>query len=230
MERISDLVLVVDDDSNICEALRIYLEAEGMEVAAVHNGNLALTALRNLKPQLVLLDVTLPGMSGWDILKEIRSNSILPVIMLSARGEPYDKVHGLNLGADDYVVKPFEPQELLARVRAVLRRTKTPAILNQGDLAIDMGKFLATVAGVPVELTPRELELLHYLATRPEHVFTRQQLLDSVWGYDYSRDTRTVDVHIKRLRAKLNCPRAEWDIRTVWSVGYKFSILRSQEP
>lgn len=216
------LILIVDDDPNICEALRIYLEPEGWDVATVHDGNFALKAIRNLNPSLVLLDVALPGHSGWQILAEIRSLSKLPVIMLTARGETYDKVHGLNLGADDYIVKPFDPQELLARVKAILRRVRPDTLIEIDDLVIDITRFQVTLAGEEINLTPKELELLHTLAANPNRVFTRQQLLDQVWGYEYGGETRTVDVHIKRLRTKLHCPRESWDLQTVWSVGYKF--------
>ncbi|MTI94058.1 MAG: response regulator transcription factor [Firmicutes bacterium] len=216
------LILIVDDDPNICEALRIYLEPEGWDIATIHDGNSALKAIRKLNPSLVLLDVALPGQSGWQILGEIRSQSKLPVIMLTARGETYDKVHGLNLGADDYIVKPFDPQELLARVRAILRRVQPALQIELEDLRIDLERYQVSLAGEEVNLTPKELELLHVLAATPNRVFTRQQLLDQIWGYDYAGDTRTVDVHIKRLRSKLNCPRKHWDLQTVWSVGYKF--------
>lgn len=217
-----NLVLVVDDDPNICQALRIYLEPDGWEVATVQDGTAALTAIHNLNPALVLLDVSLPGQDGWQVLATVRKQSDLPVIMLTARGETYDKVHGLNLGADDYIVKPFDPQELLARVRAVLRRFHSDEPLIYDDLQIDIAQYQVQLAGREVTLTPKELELLHALASHPNRVFTRQQLLDQVWGYDYAGDTRTVDVHIKRLRSKLTCPRKYWDLRTVWSVGYKF--------
>lgn len=216
------LILVVDDDPNICQALRIYLEADGWDVASVHDGNSAIKAIRNLSPELVLLDVSLPGKDGWQVLAEIRQNSRLPVIMLTARGETYDKVHGLNLGADDYVVKPFDPQELLARIRALLRRLNQDDCLEYGDLYIDLSRYQVKVKGEDVSLTPKELELLHVLASQPNRVFTRQQLLDKVWGYDYDGESRTVDVHVKRLRNKLGCPREYWDLGTVWSVGYKF--------
>lgn len=219
----NNLVLVVDDDANICQALRIYLESDNWEVATVNDGNAALTAIRNLNPALVLLDVSLPGQDGWQVLAEVRKHSSLPVIMLTARGETYDKVHGLNLGADDYIVKPFDPQELLARVRAILRRVRTEGRLEYGELVIDIDQFQVLVAGKEVTLTPKELELLYALASYPNRVFTRQQLLDQVWGYEYGGDTRTVDVHIKRLRSKLGCPGEKWDLKTVWSVGYKFA-------
>lgn len=216
-------VLVADDDVNICEALRIYLEPEGWQVVAVHDGNSALTAIHNIRPQLLILDVMLPGQNGWEILAHVRENSALPVIMLTARGEGYDIVRGLNLGADDYIVKPFDPQELLARIKAILRRTQPPAVLHFQDLEIDISRYQVKVGGQEIALAPKELELLHWLASQPNRVFTRQQLLDSVWGYDFGGDTRTVDVHIKRLRSKLGCPKPGWDIRTIWSVGYKFA-------
>jgi DNA-binding response OmpR family regulator len=215
-------VLVVDDDANICEALKIYLEPEGWVVVTVHDGGAAIKAIRNIRPQLLILDVMLPGETGWDILKQIREISALPVIMLTARSAGYDKVRGLNLGADDYIVKPFDPQELLARVKAVTRRSQPPAVIVFGSLEIDISRYQVKIAGHEVSLAPKELELLHWLASQPNLVFTRQQLLDSVWGYDFGGDTRTVDVHIKRLRTKLDCPHPDWDIRTIWSVGYKF--------
>ena len=215
-------VLVVDDDVNICEALRIYLEPEGWEVVTVHDGGAAIKAIRCMRLQLLLLDVMLPGQSGWDILKQVRQVSALPVIMLTARGEGYDKVRGLNLGADDYIVKPFDPLELLARVKAVMRRSQPPDIIQSGSLELDISRYQVRLDGRDISLAPKELELLHWLASQPNLVFTRQQLLDSVWGYEFAGDTRTVDVHIKRLRTKLDCPHPDWDIRTVWSVGYKF--------
>ena len=221
-------ILVVDDDTNISELISLYLNKEGYDTREVANGRLAMEVFEEYKPDLVLLDIMLPGMDGYDVCKEIRKNSRTPIIMLTAKGEVFDKVLGLELGADDYMVKPFDPKELMARVKAVLRRnvlpvveekTKNRIVLDQ--LIIDKDNYSVTYEGNLVELPPKELEVLYFLASHPKQVFTREQLLDKIWGYDFVGDTRTVDVHIKRLRDKFEGEHS-WSIKTVWGVGYKF--------
>ena len=221
-------ILVVDDDTNISELISLYLNKEGYDTREVANGKLAMEVFEEYKPDLVLLDIMLPGADGYDVCKEIRKNSRTPIIMLTAKGEVFDKVLGLELGADDYMVKPFDPKELMARVKAVLRRnvlpvveekTKNRIVLDQ--LIIDKDNYSVTYEGNLVELPPKELEVLYFLASHPKQVFTREQLLDKIWGYDFVGDTRTVDVHIKRLRDKFEGEHS-WSIKTVWGVGYKF--------
>ena len=221
-------ILVVDDDTNISELISLYLNKEGYETREVANGGLAVEVFEEYKPDLVLLDIMLPGMDGYDVCKEIRKTSRTPIIMLTAKGEVFDKVLGLELGADDYMVKPFDPKELMARVKAVLRRNVLPVaeekpknriVLDQ--LIIDKDNYSVTYEGNLVELPPKELEVLYFLASHPKQVFTREQLLDKIWGYDFVGDTRTVDVHIKRLRDKFEGEHS-WSIKTVWGVGYKF--------
>lgn len=219
-------VLVVDDDQNIAELISLYLEKEGYETRKVYDGKEALEENLAFQPHLILLDIMLPGMDGYDVCKEIRKTSDIPIIMLTAKGETFDKVLGLELGADDYIVKPFDTKELTARVKAVLRRSNLRQE-NKGNkleftnLVIDMNNYSVSYNGQTLELPPKELEVLYYLASNPNQVFTREQLLDQIWGYDFIGDTRTVDVHIKRLRDKFNLDDP-WRIKTVWGVGYKF--------
>ena len=224
-------ILVVEDDRNIRELLQLYLEKEGYAVTIAEDGGQGMTKFRAIKPDLVLLDVMMPVMDGWTVCKTIRSESNTPVIMLTAKGETDDKVNGLRSGADDYVTKPFEMRELIARIEAVLRRTengvaeKKPRRLVFDKLVIDMEAFELQIDGKKVDAPPKEMELLFYLASSPNRVYTRNQLLDEVWGFDYFGDSRTVDVHVKRLREKLEYVSEQWSLRTVWGVGYKFEVL-----
>lgn len=224
----NEKILVVDDDKNICELLRLYLVKEGYNVTMVHDGAAALTEFDKLHPDLVLLDVMMPVMDGWEVCRKIRAKDNTPIIMLTAKGETFDKVLGLELGADDYVTKPFDTKEVVARIKAVLRRT-APASdtsdvkeVNYDKLSINLTNYEMKVNGVSVDTPPKELELIYHLASNPNRVFTRDQLLDEVWGFDYYGDSRTVDVHIKRLREKLEGVSDKWELKTVWSVGYKF--------
>ncbi|MBE6927527.1 MAG: response regulator transcription factor [Ruminococcaceae bacterium] len=222
-------ILIIEDDRNIADLLRLYLVKEGYEAHMVHDGLKGLEAFRELKPNLVLLDVMLPGMDGWGVCRTIRQDSGVPIIMLTAKGETEDKVSGLKQGADDYITKPFEMREVLARIEAVLRRSglsleKTTRRLEFDRLIIDMDAFELTVDGKKVPTPPKEMELLFHLASSPNRVYTRNQLLDEVWGFDYFGDTRTVDVHVKRLREKLEGTSEQWELKTVWSVGYKFEV------
>ena len=221
-------VLIVEDDKNIQELLQLYLEKEGYAVTVAGDGGQGLTKFRTIKPDLVLLDVMMPVMDGWEVCKAIRAESRTPVIMLTAKGELDDKITGLKAGADDYVTKPFEMRELIARIEAVLRRSegntaeeKTRRLVFD-KLIIDMDAFELYVDGKKVDTPPKEMELLFYLASSPNRVYTRNQLLDEVWGFDYFGDSRTVDVHVKRLREKLEGVSEKWCLRTVWGVGYKF--------
>ncbi len=221
-------ILVVDDDVNICELIRLYLEKEGFEVVLSYNGLKALEVFRNEAPTLVVLDIMLPGIDGWQVIREVRKISNIPVIMLTAKGETFDKVLGLELGADDYIIKPFETKELIARIKAVLRRyihnaAETKEIIFP-NLVINMSTYNLKVNGIDLEIPPKELELLYFLAGHPNRVYTREQLLQEVWGFDYYGDSRTVDVHIKRLREKVNGEGQIWQIKTVWGVGYKFEV------
>ncbi len=224
-------VLIVEDDHNIAELLQMYLEKEGYAVTTAGDGGQGLSKYRAIKPDLVLLDVMMPVMDGWTVCRAIRSESQTPVIMLTAKGETYDKVTGLRSGADDYVTKPFEMKEVLARIEAVLRRTsgaiaeKKARRLTFEKLVIDMDAFELMVDGKKIDTPPKEMELLYYLASSPNRVYTRNQLLDEVWGFDYFGDSRTVDVHVKRLREKLETVDANWSLKTVWGVGYKFEVL-----
>ncbi len=223
-------VMVVDDDQNIAQLVRLYLEKEGYEVETCSRGDTALAAFKAKPPSLLLLDIMLPGMDGWQVCRAVRQISTIPVIMISAKDETFDKVLGLELGADDYITKPFDPKELVARVKAVLRRggPSDPAdndTLSFPGLTISLSRYEVTYRGQRVDMPPKELELLYFLASHQNLVFTREQLLEKVWGFDYFGDSRTVDVHVKRLREKL--PESEalgWLIRTVWSVGYKFEV------
>ncbi len=220
-------ILVVDDEKNICDLLRMYLEKEGFSVVMAHNGVDAVNTFAAEKPDLVLLDIMLPQLDGWQVCREIRKTDNTPIIMLTAKDEVFDKVLGLELGADDYVTKPFDTKEIVARIKAVLRRSSQ---VKESDvkevrydkLTVNMTNYQLTVNGEVIETPPKELELIYYLASNPDRVFTRDQLLDDVWGFDYFGDSRTVDVHIKRLRDKLKGVSDEWELRTIWSVGYKF--------
>lgn len=220
-------ILIVDDDENICEVIKMYLENSGYSTACAHNGKVAEERFVEYKPDLVLLDIMLPNIDGIDVLKWIRKDSSTPVIMLTAKGETFDKVLGLELGADDYIVKPFEPKEMLARVKAVLRRYNSEnvnkEVLNFDELMVDINSYKVVYNGKEIKMPPKEFELLHYLAGNKNRVFTREQLLCEVWGYDYPGDSRTVDVHVKRLREKLE-GGSNWKIETVWGVGYKFEV------
>lgn len=224
-------ILIVDDDNNIAELISLYLTKECFETCIVEDGNAALTEFKNFAPDLVLLDLMLPGIDGYEVCREIRKTSSTPIIMLSAKGEIFDKVLGLELGADDYMIKPFDSKELVARVKAVLRRYKVPAataekhpnveLVEYPDLSINLSNYSVIYQGKSVDMPPKELELLYFLASSPNQVFTREQLLDNIWGYEYLGDTRTVDVHIKRIREKISDHEA-WSLSTVWGIGYKF--------
>ncbi len=224
-------VLVVEDDHNIAELLQMYLEKEGYHVTVAHDGGAGLAKYHAVSPDLVLLDVMMPVMDGWAVCKAIRAESQTPIIMLTAKGETNDKVSGLKAGADDYITKPFEMREVLARIEAVLRRATGATVekkarrLSFDGLVIDMDAFELLVNGKKVDTPPKEMELLFYLASSPNRVYTRNQLLDEVWGFDYFGDSRTVDVHVKRLREKLEGASDKWSLKTVWGVGYKFEIL-----
>ena len=225
----SKLIYVADDEKNICFLIENFLEKEGYEVVIALDGLKGVEKFREVHPSLVLLDVMLPGMDGWGVCRTIRSESKTPIIMLTAKSETEDKVSGLKQGADDYITKPFEMKEVLARIEAVLRRSgiepeKAARKLVFDKLLIDMDAFELTVDGKKVPTPPKEIELLYHLASTPNRVYTRNQLLDEVWGFDYFGDTRTVDVHIKRLREKLEGVSDQWELKTVWSVGYKFEV------
>ena len=224
-------ILIVEDDNNIADLLRLYLEKEGYQATIAADGTQGIDLYRKLRPDLVLLDVMLPGVDGWGVLRAIRQDSQTPVIMLTAKGETTDKVSGLKQGADDYITKPFEMKEVLARIEAVLRRAagvgdkEKPRRLVFDKLIIDLDSFELIVDGKRVETPPKEMELLYHLASTPNRVYTRNQLLDEVWGFDYFGDSRTVDVHVKRLREKLEGVSDQWSLKTVWGVGYKFEVL-----
>ncbi len=228
-------ILIVDDDNNIAELISLYLTKECFQCQIVNDGEAALKELDAFQPDLILLDLMLPGMDGYQVCREVRHKSNLPIIMLSAKGEIFDKVLGLELGADDYIIKPFDSKELVARVKAVLRRFQPQAAqtaaasqtngkyVEYPDLVINQTNYSVTYKGENVDMPPKELELLYFLASSPNQVFTREQLLDHIWGYEYIGDTRTVDVHIKRLREKIK-DHANWSISTVWGIGYKFEV------
>ena len=223
----SNKILIVDDDTNICELLRLYIEKEGFTAELAQDGENALKKFESFAPDLVLLDIMLPGLDGWQVCREIRKKSACPIIMLTAKGEVFDKVLGLELGADDYVVKPFETKEVVARINAVLRRSGRAKAddskeVSYDNLVINLTNYELKVKGVQVDTPPKEMELIYHLASNPNRVFTRDQLLDEVWGFDYYGDSRTVDVHIKRLREKLEGVSDKWTLKTVWGVGYKF--------
>ena len=224
-------ILIVDDDTNICELLRLYIEKEGYEASIANDGETALKMFDSVNPDLVLLDIMLPGLDGWQVCREIRKKSSCPIIMLTAKGEVFDKVLGLELGADDYVVKPFETKEVIARIGAVLRRSgrhsedkEENKVVTYENLSINLTNYELKVKGVQVDTPRKEMELIYHLASNPNQVFTRDQLLDEVWGFDYYGDSRTVDVHVKRLREKLEGASDKWAMKTVWGVGYKFEV------
>ncbi|WP_191388204.1 response regulator transcription factor [uncultured Anaerotruncus sp.] len=227
-------IMVVDDDSNICELLRLYLEKEGYDTILAENGTQALEKFDREKPDLILLDIMMPQLDGWQVCREIRKKSQCPIIMLTAKGEVFDKVLGLELGADDYVVKPFEAKEVVARVKAVLRRSgiqndKKVKEVRYDGLYINMENYELRIRGKQVDTPPKEMELIFHLASNPNRVFTRDQLLDEVWGFEYYGDSRTVDVHVKRLREKLDGVSDQWNLKTVWGVGYKFEVRDQTE-
>ena len=227
----SKKALVVEDDVNIAELLMLYLEKDGFEVSIAHDGGRGIEMFNEISPDLVLLDIMMPVMDGMQVCREIRKTSSVPIIMLTAKGETEDKVSGLEMGADDYIVKPFEVKELLARVHAVLRRTgddgKPKSKKHTFDkLVINLDSYELIVDGKKIDTPPKELELLYHLAATPNRVYTRNQLLDEVWGFDYFGDSRTVDVHIKRLREKLEGVSPQWSLQTVWGVGYKFEVVK----
>lgn len=225
-------ILIVDDDNNIAELISLYLTKECFETKIVNDGELALKEFQTFRPNLILLDLMLPGIDGYQVCREIRQQSSVPIIMLSAKGEVFDKVLGLELGADDYIIKPFDTKELVARVKAVLRRYQpaqtaapkpTGKYVEYPDLVINLTNYSVLYKNHTVDMPPKELELLYFLASSPNQVFTREQLLDHIWGYEYLGDTRTVDVHIKRLREKIK-DHESWAISTVWGIGYKFEL------
>ena len=226
----STKILVVDDDKNICELLKLYLENDGYTVYVANDGQAAVNTFHAKSPELVLLDIMLPKMDGWQVCREIRKVSSAPIIMLTAKGETFDKVLGLELGGDDYETKPFDAQEVMARVKAVLRRTNgtpseesnTKKVVTYDNLEINIVNYELKVKGEAVHTPPKELELIYHFASNPNRVYTRDQLLDEVWGFDYYGDSRTVDVHVKRLREKLEGVSDKWSLKTVWGVGYKF--------
>lgn len=231
-------ILIVDDDENIAELISLYLTKECFDTMMVHDGEKALIAYDTYQPNLILLDLMLPGIDGYQVCRELRSTSQVPIIMLSAKGEIFDKVLGLELGADDYMIKPFDSKELVARVKAVLRRYQLPVqmpassvteqhgnFVEYPDLIVNLTNYSVIYNGHSIELPPKELELLYFLASSPNQVFTREQLLDHIWGYEYIGDTRTVDVHIKRLREKIK-GNDKWALTTVWGIGYKFEVKR----
>ena len=223
-------ILIVDDDVNICELLRLYLEKDGFETLVVNDGGSALKHSESYAPDLILLDIMLPILDGWQVCREIRKKSSTPIIMLTAKGETFDKILGLELGADDYISKPFDTKEVIARIKAVLRRSndseknRNIKQVNYDKLTINLTNYELVVDGNSIDTPPKELELLYHLASNPNRVFTRDQLLDEVWGFDYYGDSRTVDVHIKRIREKLENISENWALKTVWGVGYKFEV------
>ncbi len=225
-------VLIVDDDSNICELLRLYLEKDGFDTVIANDGESAIVKFNLEDPDIILLDIMLPKLDGWQVCRTIRKNSEVPIIMLTAKGETFDKILGLDLGADDYVTKPFDTKEVVARVRAVLRRSASndenvEKIVKFDKLVINLTNYELVVDGKQVDAPPKELELIYHLASNPNRVYSRDQLLDEVWGFEYYGDSRTVDVHVKRLREKLEGVSDKWSIKTVWSVGYKFEVKQS---
>ncbi|MBQ3471242.1 MAG: response regulator transcription factor [Clostridia bacterium] len=222
-------VLIADDDKKISELIKVYFEKDGFQTVVAHDGKHAVELFKSEAPSIVILDVMMPEMDGWQVCREIRRVSNIPIIMLTAKGETFDKVLGLELGADDYMVKPFDPKELIARVKAVLRRSETKETNTEKELVfpnltINLTNYELKINGTITEVPPKELELLYFLASNPNRVFTREQLLEQVWGFDYFGDSRTVDVHIKRLREKLEGIEGNWSLKTVWGVGYKFEV------
>ena len=221
-------ILVVEDDHNISDLIRMYLEKEGFDVRIAQDGQRAIEEFQSRTPDLILLDIMLPVLDGWTVCAKIRETSKTPIIMLTAKGEVFDRITGLEMGADDYIVKPFEMKELIARINAVLRRTEIPSDTRKrlcfDKLVVDLDSYELLVDGKRVDTPPKELELLYHLASTPNRVYTRNQLLDEVWGFDYFGDSRTVDVHIKRLREKVENVSPQWELKTVWGVGYKFEL------
>ena len=224
-------IMIVDDDKNICELLRLYLEKEGYETLLAHDGEEAFEKFESWKPDMLLLDVMMPKQDGWETCRKIRAISSVPIIMVTAKGDTFDKVLGLELGADDYIEKPFDMREVVARIKAVLRRADSAAkdedagkLITFDNLSVDLDKYELKVKGEVVEAPPKEMELLYYLASHPGRVFTRDQLLDEVWGFEYYGDSRTIDVHVKRLREKLEGASDQWLLKTKWGVGYKFEV------
>ena len=232
----SKRALIVEDDVNIAELLKIYLQKDGFETENAHDGGKAVMLAQVFRPDIILLDIMLPVMDGWQVCREVRKHSQVPIIMLTAKGESMDKVSGLEMGADDYITKPFDPKELIARVHAVMRRSEAPAAeeaageeetvrkIVYDKLIVNLDSYELIVNGEKIDTPPKELELLYHLASNPNRVFTRNQLLDEVWGFDYFGDSRTVDVHVKRLREKIGKVSEQWELGTVWSVGYKFKV------
>ncbi len=227
-------ILIVDDDENIAELISLYLIKECFDTEIADNGEDAIAKFKSYRPHLILLDIMLPGIDGYDVCREIRKDSNVPIIMLSAKGEVFDKVLGLKIGADDYMVKPFDSNELVARVQAILRRVndkeedknvreEKEEVVKFEGLSVNLTSYSVVYNGVMIEMPPKELELLYFMASRPNQVFTREQLLDKIWGYDYVGDTRTVDVHVKRIREKIKDENG-WSIATVWGIGYKFEV------
>ncbi len=223
-------ILIVDDDENICELLRLYLKKDGFETIVANDGKQAVEYAKIHNPDLILLDIMLPQLDGWQVCREIRKSSEVPIIMLTAKGETFDKILGLELGADDYITKPFETKEVVARIKAVLRRSNDNDKQNKIEevrfdkLKINLTNYELVVDGKSIDTPPKELELIYHLASNPNRVYTRDQLLDEVWSFDYYGDSRTVDVHVKRLREKLENVSQEWSLKTVWGVGYKFEV------
>ncbi len=225
-----DKILIVDDDKNVCDLLKVYLEKEGYSTIISNNGNEAMVKFKSLHPDVVLLDIMIPGKDGWQVCQEIRRVADTPILMLSAKSEIFDKVLGLELGADDYIVKPFDAKEVLARIKAVVRRTQRVSKpvevqeVNYDKLSVNITRYVLKIAGKVKQTPPKEIELLFCLASNPNTVFTRDQLLDQVWGFEYYGDSRTIDVHVKRLRKKLDGVSDQWALKTVWGVGYKFEV------
>ncbi|MEG2930600.1 MAG: response regulator transcription factor [Ruthenibacterium sp.] len=227
----NEKILIADDDKNICELLRLYLNKEGFSTVIANDGEAAVKAFEAEKPALLLLDIMMPKMDGWEVCRKVRAVDNTPVIMLTAKGETFDKVLGLELGADDYMVKPFDAKEVVARIKAVLRRCaltesakQVEGVISYDKLSVDLSRYELKIDGKVVEAPPKELELLYFLSSHPNRVFTRDQLLDEVWGFEYYGDSRTIDVHVKRLREKLENASEEWTLKTVWGVGYKFEV------
>ncbi len=225
----NEKILIVDDDQNICELLKIYLDKDGFSTTVAVDGQTAIEYATTYNPDLILLDIMLPRLDGWQVCREIRKTSDVPIIMVTAKGETFDKVLGLELGADDYITKPFETKEVIARIKAVLRRSKQGIStdikeVSYENLVINLTNYELIVGGIAIDTPPKELELVYHLASNPNRVYTRDQLLDEVWGFDYYGDSRTVDVHVKRLREKLEGVSDKWALKTVWGVGYKFEV------
>ena len=225
---LKEKVLIIDDDKNICELVSLYLLKEGYEVFTAFNGVDGLEKFKSVNPDIIILDIMMPGMDGWEVCRTIKKKYTTPILMLSAKGETFDKVLGLELGADDYIVKPFDSKELVARLKAVLRRSggvrENPNEVVLPDLIVNKDNYSVILRGEAVEMPPKEFLLLYQFVSNPNTVFTRENLLHSIWGYDFYGDSRTVDVHIKRLREKINIGNPEWELKTVWGIGYKFEV------